>query len=124
MRYLLDTSFLIDHWHGAAGGRLAALHASANRLYVTEIVVCELLSGLRRDDFERGLRLLRPFEFVQPGPDAAALAGQWRSAAHVAGRRLSLADALIAAAAHTLNATLLTRNLRDFALTPVTVESY
>lgn len=124
MRYLLDTSFLIDHWYGAAGERLAALHASANRLYVTEIVVCELLSGLRRDDFERGLRLLRPFEFVQPGPDVAALAGRWRSEAHAAGRRLSLADALIAAAAHSLEATVVTRNVRDFALMPVAVESY
>ena len=124
MRYLLDTSFLIDHWHGAAAGRLALLHATANRLYVTEIVVCELLSGLRRSDFERGLRLLRPFEFVQPGPDAAALAGQWRSEAHAAGRRLSLAYALIAAAAHSLGAKVLTRNVRDFALTPVAVESY
>lgn len=124
MRFLLDTTLLIDHWHGADGGRLALLHATANRLYVTEIVVCELLSGLRQVDFERGLRLLRPLEFVQPGPDIAALAGQWRSEAHAVGRTLSLADALIAAAAHSLNAKVVTRNLRGFSLTPVQVETY
>lgn len=124
MRYLLDTSFLIDHWHGLAGNRLAELHATANRLYITELVVCELLTGLRSVDFERGLRLLRPFEFVQPGPDVAARAGKWRAEAHATGRTLSLADALIAAAAESLSATVLTRNVRDFALTPVPLETY
>jgi predicted nucleic acid-binding protein len=37
---------------------------------------------------------------------------------------LSAPDALIAASAEALDATVLTRNLRDFALTPVPVETY
>jgi predicted nucleic acid-binding protein len=37
---------------------------------------------------------------------------------------LSLADALIAAAADAAGAMVLTRNTRDFALTPVRVDSY
>jgi predicted nucleic acid-binding protein len=37
---------------------------------------------------------------------------------------LSLADALIAAAANNADAIVLTRNVRDFSLTPVRVESY
>jgi predicted nucleic acid-binding protein len=37
---------------------------------------------------------------------------------------LSLPDALIAAAAHAVEATILTRNVRDFSLTPVHVEAY
>jgi predicted nucleic acid-binding protein len=35
-----------------------------------------------------------------------------------------LADALIAAAAYVMNAAVLTRNQRDFALTPIRVETY
>ena len=35
-----------------------------------------------------------------------------------------MTDALIAAAAESLDAVLLTRNLRDFARTPVRVETY
>jgi predicted nucleic acid-binding protein len=37
---------------------------------------------------------------------------------------LSLEDALIAAAAEAAEATVLTRNVRDFALTPARVETY
>jgi predicted nucleic acid-binding protein len=37
---------------------------------------------------------------------------------------LSLADALIAAVADALGASVVTRNVRDFALTPVRVERY
>jgi predicted nucleic acid-binding protein len=37
---------------------------------------------------------------------------------------LSTADALIAASAESLQAIILTRNLRDFALTPAPVEDY
>jgi predicted nucleic acid-binding protein len=40
------------------------------------------------------------------------------------GRTLNLADALIAAASVSLGATLITRNRRDFELTPVVIETY
>ena len=52
------------------------------------------------------------------------LAGQWRIDARRRGRQLSLADALIAVAAHEADAAVLTRNVRDFAHLPVTVETY
>ena len=67
--------------------------------------------------------LMAAVEFVQPGPDAAERAGRWRQEARRRGRVLSLSDALIAAAAEG-DATVLTRNLRDFDLTPVRVETY
>jgi predicted nucleic acid-binding protein len=51
-------------------------------------------------------------------------AGRWRTEARALGRRLSLEDALVAAAAHASDAAVLTRNVRDFALTPVRVETY
>jgi predicted nucleic acid-binding protein len=50
-------------------------------------------------------------------------AGRWRRHA-AAGRTLGLADALIAAAAHADNGAVLTRNTRDFALTPVRLVTY
>jgi predicted nucleic acid-binding protein len=67
---------------------------------------------------------LEPVEFVQPGAAIAMTAGRWRAEAHASGRTLSLPDALIAAAADALGATVVTRNVRDFALTPVRVEAY
>lgn len=126
MRYLLDTSFLIDHMRGdaAARHRMVSLWSEAEALNVNEIVVCELFTGLNELDLEAGRAFVRPLEFVQPGPEAAESAGRWRAAARARGRTLSLADALIAAAADSLGATVLTRNERDFALTPVKVATY
>jgi predicted nucleic acid-binding protein len=126
MRYLLDTAFLIDYMRGDATAtrRMADLWADAQAIYVNEIVVCELMTGLAPDDVVAGEALLRPLEFIQPGPESALQAGRWRAEARRGGRALSLADALIAAAADAAGATILTRNLRDFSLTPVPVEVY
>ena len=68
--------------------------------------------------------LLDPLEFVSPSPDQARVAGRWRAAARAKGRALGLADALIAASADALDASVLTRNARDFRLTPVRVVTY
>jgi len=91
---------------------------------VNEVVVAEAWSGAHDDrdpDLEAFLQFI---EFVQPGPDSARAAGRWRAEALVRGWALSMTDALIAAAADSLDAVVLTRNLRDFALTPVRVQTY
>jgi predicted nucleic acid-binding protein len=125
-RYLLDTAFVIDHLRGdeLATRRLARMVAEGDLLLTNEVVACEVMVGLRPSDERFGIALLRFLDFVQPGPDAAMAAGRWRATARQRGETLSLADALIAAAAHAADATVLTRDLRDFALTPVRVEAY
>lgn len=126
MRYLIDTTFVIDHLRGDSGARqrMAAAAEVGDELFVNEVVVAEAWAGAHDDndpDLEVFLRFL---EFVQPGPDTARAAGRWRANARRRGWTLSMTDALIAAAADSLDAVLLTRNLRDFALTPVRVETY
>jgi predicted nucleic acid-binding protein len=91
---------------------------------VTEIVVCEVRTGLRAVDDAILERFLLPTEFVQPGRETATLAGQWRSEVKGRGQTLGVADALIAAAAFHIGGSVVTRSLRDFALTPVRLESY
>lgn len=124
--HLLDTSFVIDYWQGHAGAvaRIEQLFAAGTPMFVNEVVVCELFTGLRAADLEAARRFLEPLEFIQPGPEAAAAAGRWRAEARERGRTLHLADALIAAAADAVGVTVLTRNARDFGLAPVRVESY
>jgi predicted nucleic acid-binding protein len=126
VRYLLDSAFVIDHLRGLpeATERFARMFHDGDEPIVTEVVVCEVASGTPLHPDPDLLALLEPVEFVQPGPEAALLAGAWRASARRAGHHLSLPDALIAAAAHAADAVVLTRNHRDFALTEVRVEGY
>ena len=91
---------------------------------VNEIVVCEVRAGLHPHEEVHLASFLGPVELVQPGLEAAMTAGRWRAEAHARGYHLGLAVALIAAAALATDAVVLTRNVRDFALTPVRVETY
>lgn len=126
MRLLLDSTFLIDHLRGdaAAVKELARIFEYGDEPIVTEIVVSEVRAGLLPDAERHLTTLLEPMEFVQPDPGTAMRAGRWRAELRARGRALSLADALIAAAAASVGASVLTRNVRDFALTPVAVETY
>ncbi len=126
MRLLFDSAYVIDYLRDVpeAIARLRRVYEEGEVAYVNEIVVCEVRAGLRGEDATRFASMLEPVEFVQPGPDGALRAGMWRAEAHANGRHLSLADALIAAAAHSIGAAVLTRNVRDFSLTKVRIETY
>lgn len=126
MRLLLDSTFVIDLIRGdrEAHDRMAKIFADGDEPYVNEIVVCEVRTGLLPKDVPGFERLLQPIAFIQPAAAGALAAGAWRAEARTMGRVLSLGDSLIAAAAHGLGALVLTRNVRDFVLTPVRVESY
>jgi predicted nucleic acid-binding protein len=126
MRILADSAFVIDYLRGLpeAHSRWQSVFADGDEPIINEIVVCEVAAGLRARDVPRFEAFLEPVEFVQPAPEAALLAGLWRAEARAAGKTLGLADALIAAAAFTDHAAVLTRNTRDFVLTPVRVITY
>ena len=126
VRLVLDSTFVIDHLLGQAAAvrRLRGIFEDGDDPIVTEIVVCEVRTGLRPEAEDHLARVLEPIEFVQPGEEVAMTAGRWRADLRRQGRALSLGDALIGASAHALGATVLTRNARDFALMPVPVEVY
>jgi predicted nucleic acid-binding protein len=126
MRLFLDSAFVIDYLRDDPGAvsRMADVFGQGDDPMINEIVVCEVRTGLRDDEVAPFEAFLEPIEFIQPGREHALVAGQWRAEARILGRSLSLADALIAAAADAADAAVLTRNVRDFALTPVRVETY
>lgn len=126
MRFFLDTSFAIDVLRGedAASERFARLFAEGDDSFVGAAVLCELATGARPSEEDALDAFVRAVEFVQPGPDVALLAGRWRGHARSRGLTLSVPDALVAASAHSLGAAVITRNVRDFALTPVRIEEY
>ena len=84
MRYLLDTTLLIDHASGQpARGRARARACSASRMtcYVCDAVVAEALSKGRDDEIAAIAALIDALEYVATHPDAAALGRRIAAAA-------------------------------------------
>jgi predicted nucleic acid-binding protein len=125
MRYVLDTTLLIDHSKARPGVAelVASLFAEANDLYVCDVVVAEALSGgdaIQRATIES---LIRALEYLSTAPDAAVWAADSRRQRRASGPR-SLADAVIAGVAWFHDATVVTRNPRDFEIQGVRVLGY
>ena len=126
MRYLLDTTLIIDHAHGyePAMGLLRRLYEDGAELFTCDVVVCEALSGGSAEHVEVVRRLLGPLEYVGTDPATAAVAGTARRDRHRSGGKLGLGDALIAAVALGLGATIVTRNRPDFERQGAAVLTY
>lgn len=69
-------------------------------------------------------RLIDALEYIAVDPEGARWAGGQRHARRLAGRRAPLADALIAATAWRMGATIVTRNRADFEPFGVPVLGY
>ena len=126
MRYLLDSSLLIDHANGdpAAASLLARLYEEGHELLTCDVVTCEVLSLGTDADVRHLSTLLDALDYVATSPEAARLAGEARRTRHLAGRRRSLADALIGGIARSMDATVVTRNRPDFERQGVAILTY
>ena len=126
VKYLLDTTVLLDFAHDREGAAelVGRLFADAETLYTCEVVTCEALSG--GDEQERRVigGVLDALEYVALPPVSARWAAEARRTGRSAPGARSLADALIAATAWNLGATLVTRNPRDFERLGIPVMRY
>ena len=126
MRYLLDSTLLIDHGNSdpAAMRLLRRLIEEGHDLFTCDVVTCETLS--RGDDEQlRHLRtLLDALEYVPTSPSAARWAADSRRQRHLAGGKRSLGDALVAGVAADLAAVVVTRNRPDFERQGIDVLGY
>lgn len=125
MRYLLDSTVLIDHSLDRPGVNelLESLFAETGDLYTCDVVVTEALSKGTDAEIAWIHGLIRALEYVATHPDAAAWAGESRRKRKATGQR-SMGDAIIAAVARSLDATVVTRNAKDFEALGVPVLSY
>lgn len=116
--YLLDTTVLIDHFHGrqAILSLVSNLVQQGHRLGVCCVNISELYSGIAQDERERADRLIDALEYFEITSQTAKEAGRHRYEYARRGRSLSTADALIAATALGEGATLITANARDFPM--------
>lgn len=126
MSYLLDTTLLLDFAHGREGAiqLVDRLFADGDALYTCDVVTCEAMSG--GGDLERRVirGVLDALEYVALAPAGARWAGDARRDGRSAPGARNLADALIAATASSLDATLVTRNPRDFERMGIRVMRY
>ena len=116
MRYLLDTTVFLDHAMGRYGASelLERLFSETGDLYTCDAVVAEALSKGPDEELRAIERLIDALEFVATTPEAARWAGACRRRRNRTSRR-HLGDALLAGVAWDLDATIVTRNPRDFA---------
>src|SRR3954468_16755445 len=82
VKYLLDTTFLIDVIRGipAALDRLDRLHADGDEPLATSITTAELWSGRVAGTEAAISGALRYLEYIHAGPPTARTAGEWRAA--------------------------------------------
>lgn len=127
MSYVLDSTVIIDYCIGYKPGEemVERLFGQPQELVVCDVVTCEALSKGRPEEVRLARSLLDALEYVALAPDGAAWAGERRRETIASGRaKPSTTDALIAALAHTLGATVVTRNAKDFAEFDVPVLGY
>ena len=126
MRYLLDSTLLIDHANGdrRANALLQRLFEEGHDLLTCDVVTCEVLSLGTDADLGHLQTLLDALDFVATSPEAARWAGESRRQRQLAGGRRALADALIAGVAQVSQATVVTRNRPDFERQGISVLTY
>ena len=126
MRFLLDSTLIIDHANGdeGAGALLQELFEEGHELFTCDVVTCEALSKGDPEDLRHIGALLDALEYVSIPPAAANAAGESRRQRHVGGNHRSLGDALVGALAGELDATVVTRNRPDFDRQGVATRSY
>ncbi len=125
MRYLLDTTVLIDHNRGrpSAVELVRQLFSEPNDLYVCDAVVAEALSSGPQEEIAALVKMVESLEYVSTHPDAAAWAGASRRRLRRTSPR-RLGDAIIAGIAWHSDAIVVTRNPADFEIQGVRVLGY
>jgi predicted nucleic acid-binding protein len=125
VRYLLDTTVLIDHNRGRPGAVELVRHlfSEPNDLLICDAIVAEALSAGPDREIAALTTMIDALEYVATPPDAARWAGESRRRLRRTGHR-RLGDSIIAGVAWFFDAIVVTRNPLDFEIQGVRVLGY
>jgi predicted nucleic acid-binding protein len=118
LRYLLDTTVLIEasrHREPALSWLQEALRTPVE-VGVCAVTIAEFFAGLRPDERPRWDAFVAELTYWAATREMARQAGIYRYAYARLGRTVLTADALIAATAAAVGATLVTDNIKDFPM--------
>ena len=119
--HLLDTTASIDFSkrREPAYSRIVVLIAAEEDLGAWAVNVAEFYAGLRQDQRLHWAPLFFVLHYWDITREAAQRAGVYRSTLARQGRAIATADALIAAVAVEVGATIVTSNVKDYAMADV-----
>ncbi|HET9477289.1 MAG TPA: PIN domain-containing protein [Dehalococcoidia bacterium] len=124
---LFDTTVFVDAYGGHPGARLLVEQVIRRdqRTFYSPVTVFELwLKPMSREEESRHRTLLATCMEAPFDSTAARIMADWLRSQLRSGRRRLLGDAMIAASAASLGATIYTRNPRDFTRFYTDVKSY
>lgn len=119
---LIDTDILIDHFHGhrAALNFLVGQLEENEPLALSVVTLTEFTGGMRPGEEARTEQLLALFTLLDIDPAIARQAGDYLRRFRRS-HRIDLGDALIAATARTLGATVVTRNVKHYPMDDIDI---
>lgn len=120
MTVLVDTSIIVDHLRDdrRAVDLLTGLVGREERLWAATPTRTEIIAGLRPRELTPMQTLFSVMSWVDITTEIADAAGELARRYHASHRGIDTVDYLIAAAAQSVDATLLTLNVRHFPMVP------
>lgn len=118
MTVLIDTPILVDHLRGdeRAVGLMRSLLADGGRLWSATPTRTEILAGVRHAEREPMMRLFGLLDWVDIDTAVADAAGELARRYRRSHSGIDTTDYLVAAAAQSIGARLLTLNVRHFPM--------
>jgi predicted nucleic acid-binding protein len=122
-RYLLDTSALIDVSKEIepTSSQVRRWLTGSSEVGTCGVVVAEFFAGLSANERSMWMPLIDRLAFWETTRRSAVLAGIYRYQFARLGKALSTPDTIIAAIAVNVGATLVTRNVKDFPMSDLSV---
>ena len=119
VRFVLDTSVLIDHLRGRPRGAttlIADALASGHELWSSEVVRAELLVGMRPEEEDATRALMRLISWVDVDEGLAEAAGALGRKYFRSHPGIDVADLIVAALTTQLGAELKTTNVKHYPM--------